>query len=112
LEAKGEAELARTWRHIEDSMKIMRGPHKGSRCGMARDRGEPERERPSSRIEAGAAAAPRRSVDQNPSEPAWARANGSAIFKASLSVTGVKPWFRIVRQPKISSRRSRTRTSR
>jgi hypothetical protein len=27
LEAKGEVELARTWRHIEDAMKIMRGPH-------------------------------------------------------------------------------------
>jgi len=27
LEAKGEIELARTWRHIEDAMKIMRGPH-------------------------------------------------------------------------------------
>jgi hypothetical protein len=27
LEAKGEAELARTWRHIEDAMKLMRGPH-------------------------------------------------------------------------------------
>jgi len=25
LEAKGEAELARTWRHIEDAMKLMRG---------------------------------------------------------------------------------------
>jgi hypothetical protein len=27
LEAKGEAELARAWRHIEDAMKLMRGPH-------------------------------------------------------------------------------------
>jgi hypothetical protein len=27
LEAKGEVELARTWRHIEDAMKLMRGPH-------------------------------------------------------------------------------------
>jgi hypothetical protein len=27
LEAKGEAELAKTWRHIEDAMKLMRGPH-------------------------------------------------------------------------------------
>jgi len=27
LEAKGEVELAKTWRHIEDAMKIMRGPH-------------------------------------------------------------------------------------
>ena len=26
LEAKGDVELARTWRHIEDAMKIMRGP--------------------------------------------------------------------------------------
>ena len=27
LEAKGEVELARTWRHIEDAMKLMRGPN-------------------------------------------------------------------------------------
>jgi hypothetical protein len=28
LESKvGELELARTWRHIEDAMKLMRGPH-------------------------------------------------------------------------------------
>jgi hypothetical protein len=27
LEAKGETELAKTWRHIEDAMKLMRGPH-------------------------------------------------------------------------------------
>jgi hypothetical protein len=27
LETKGEIELARTWRHIEEAMKIMRGPH-------------------------------------------------------------------------------------
>jgi hypothetical protein len=27
LEANGEVELARTWRHIEDAMKLMRGPH-------------------------------------------------------------------------------------
>src|SRR5260370_17964823 len=27
LEAKGEAELARTWRHIEDALKLIRGPH-------------------------------------------------------------------------------------
>ena len=27
LESKGERELARTWRHIEDAMKLMRGPH-------------------------------------------------------------------------------------
>ena len=26
-EGKGEAEEAREWRHIEDAMKIMRGPH-------------------------------------------------------------------------------------
>jgi hypothetical protein len=26
-ESKGEAEQAREWRHIEDAMKIMRGPH-------------------------------------------------------------------------------------
>ena len=24
---KGEVELAKTWRHIEDAMKMMRGPH-------------------------------------------------------------------------------------
>ncbi|MHC2279708.1 ABC-type branched-subunit amino acid transport system ATPase component [Bradyrhizobium diazoefficiens] len=27
LEQKGELELAKTWRHIEDAMKLMRGPH-------------------------------------------------------------------------------------
>lgn len=27
LEKKGDFELAKTWRHIEDAMKIMRGPH-------------------------------------------------------------------------------------
>jgi len=27
LEAKGEVELARTWRHIEDALKLIRGPH-------------------------------------------------------------------------------------
>jgi hypothetical protein len=27
LEAKGEAELAKDWRHIEDAMKLLRGPH-------------------------------------------------------------------------------------
>jgi hypothetical protein len=27
LEAKGEFELAKDWRHIEDAMKLMRGPH-------------------------------------------------------------------------------------
>ncbi|TAI66613.1 hypothetical protein CWO89_07265 [Bradyrhizobium sp. Leo170] len=27
LEAKGDVELAKTWRHIEDAMKLMRGPH-------------------------------------------------------------------------------------
>ena len=27
LESKGEIELAKTWRHIEDAMKLMRGPH-------------------------------------------------------------------------------------
>jgi len=26
-ERKGEAEEAREWRHIEDAMKFMRGPH-------------------------------------------------------------------------------------
>ena len=26
-ENKGEAEEAREWRHIEDAMKLMRGPH-------------------------------------------------------------------------------------
>lgn len=26
-ESKGEAEEAREWRHIEDAMKLMRGPH-------------------------------------------------------------------------------------
>ena len=26
-EAKGDAEEAREWRHIEDAIKIMRGPH-------------------------------------------------------------------------------------
>ncbi len=28
-EGKGEHEEAREWRHIEDAMKIMRGPHQG-----------------------------------------------------------------------------------
>ena len=26
-ERKGEAEEAKEWRHVEDAMKIMRGPH-------------------------------------------------------------------------------------
>ena len=26
-ESKGDAEEAREWRHIEDAMKLMRGPH-------------------------------------------------------------------------------------
>ena len=26
-ESKGEADEAREWRHIEDAMKMMRGPH-------------------------------------------------------------------------------------
>jgi hypothetical protein len=26
-ESKGDAEQAREWRHIEDAIKIMRGPH-------------------------------------------------------------------------------------
>jgi hypothetical protein len=28
-ERKGEADLAREWRHVEDAMKMMRGPHQG-----------------------------------------------------------------------------------
>jgi hypothetical protein len=27
LEAKGEVELAKDWRHVEDAMRLMRGPH-------------------------------------------------------------------------------------
>jgi len=27
LESKGELELAKTWRRVEDAMKLMRGPH-------------------------------------------------------------------------------------
>ena len=27
LETNGDAEMAKTWRHIEDAMKLMRGPH-------------------------------------------------------------------------------------
>lgn len=27
LEQEGEFELAKDWRHIEDAMKLMRGPH-------------------------------------------------------------------------------------
>jgi hypothetical protein len=27
LEEKGEREEARTWRHIEDAIKLLRGPH-------------------------------------------------------------------------------------
>ncbi len=26
-EAQGETEQARTWRHVEDALKMMRGPH-------------------------------------------------------------------------------------
>ncbi|MBV9564583.1 MAG: hypothetical protein JOY90_29685 [Bradyrhizobium sp.] len=26
-ESKGESEQARDWRHVEDAMKMMRGPH-------------------------------------------------------------------------------------
>jgi hypothetical protein len=29
LEAKGKVELAKDWRHIEDAMKLMRGPRQG-----------------------------------------------------------------------------------
>jgi len=28
-ERKGDAEEAREWRHIEDALKMMRGPHQG-----------------------------------------------------------------------------------
>jgi hypothetical protein len=28
-EGRGEAEEAKEWRHVEDAMKIMRGPHQG-----------------------------------------------------------------------------------
>jgi hypothetical protein len=28
-ESKGEEEEAREWRHLEDAMKLMRGPHQG-----------------------------------------------------------------------------------
>lgn len=28
-ESKGEADEARDWRHIEDAIKMMRGPHQG-----------------------------------------------------------------------------------
>lgn len=57
---------------------------------------------PPCRIEAGAAAA--RKVERGPkSVPSrLAAAELNTIFKAPLSVTGVKLWFRIVRQPKIS----------
>jgi hypothetical protein len=27
LEMNGDIELAKAWRHIEDAMKLMRGPH-------------------------------------------------------------------------------------
>jgi hypothetical protein len=27
LEAQGEVEQAKDWRHIEDAMRLMRGPH-------------------------------------------------------------------------------------
>jgi len=54
-------------------------------------------------IEAGAAAAARKlERGPNPSQAVWARQNGKPIFKVPLSVTGAKPWFRIVRQPKNS----------
>lgn len=26
-ETHGKAELAKTWRHVEDALKLMRGPH-------------------------------------------------------------------------------------
>jgi len=39
---------------------------------------------------------------KNPSQAAWQRLSGNTIFKAPLSVAGVMPWFRIVRQPKMS----------
>ena len=54
------------------------------------------------RIEAGAAAARKVDHGSKSAPTAWARTNGIAIFRASLSGTGVKPWFRIVRQPKSS----------
>jgi hypothetical protein len=41
-------------------------------------------------------------VTQNRSGAAWQRLNGNTIFKRRSRVAGVKPWFRIVRQPKIS----------
>ncbi|WP_426434118.1 hypothetical protein [Bradyrhizobium genosp. P] len=28
-ESKGETEEAKEWRHVEDAMKLMRGPHQG-----------------------------------------------------------------------------------
>ncbi len=28
-ESRGDTEQAREWRHIEDAMKLMRGPHQG-----------------------------------------------------------------------------------
>jgi hypothetical protein len=28
-ERKGDADEAREWRHVEDAMKMMRGPHQG-----------------------------------------------------------------------------------
>src|SRR4029079_1492328 len=37
LEAKGEVELAKDWRHIEDAMKLMRGPHPSCSCRLACD---------------------------------------------------------------------------
>src|SRR6202022_4711949 len=39
LEAKGEFELAKDWRHIEDAMKPTRGPHQSGSCRFARDKG-------------------------------------------------------------------------
>jgi hypothetical protein len=56
---------------------------------------------PPCRIEAGAAA-PSWNVYQNRSGAAWQRLNSNTIFKRRSRVAGVKPWFRIVRQPKIS----------
>jgi len=29
FEDKGDQEQSRTWRHIEDAIKLMRGPHQG-----------------------------------------------------------------------------------
>ena len=38
FEKQGEVELAKDWRHIEDAMKLMRGPHQSCSWRLEGDR--------------------------------------------------------------------------